>query len=279
MKKLFCAAFSALFLFVAFAPCSLRAAEEGAKNLAGKFNVAAAAEITAGTGEKAETVWSTADVDVSRVDTEKKLIAFTFDDAPNYTLKRTLEVFENFNEKNPDCPASATIFVNGILVNQKTYSYLERAHGAGFELGNHTQSHKNLKLLSPEKIREEIDSVDLLLRKLDGKARHLLRVPYGNFNEKVIAQAKAPMIDWSIDPEDWKKGVSTRQIYENIWKNKAPGAIVLMHDAYPHTAEAVQMLLPKLREAGYQVVNVSQLSKALGQPLLTGKVYTHFKQG
>lgn len=213
------------------------------------------------------------------MDTEKKLIAFTFDDAPNYTLKRTLEVFEYFNEKNPDCPASATIFVNGILVNQKTYSYLERAHGAGFELGNHTQSHKNLKLLPPEKIREEIDSVDFLLRKLDGKARHLLRVPYGNFNDKVIEQAKAPMIDWSIDPEDWRKEVSTWQIYENIWKNKAPGAIVLMHDAYPHTAEAVQMLLPKLYEAGYQVVNVSQLSKALGQPLLTGKVYTHFKQG
>lgn len=134
-------------------------------------------------------------------------------------------------------------------------------------------------MLPPEKIREEIDSVDFLLRKLDGKARHLLRVPYGNFNDKVIEQAKAPMIDWSIDPEDWRKEVSTWQIYENIWKNKAPGAIVLMHDAYPHTAEAVQMLLPKLYEAGYQVVNVSQLSKALGQPLLTGKVYTHFKQG
>ena len=259
MKKLFCSAFSALFLFVAFAPCGL-SAKEAAKSRAGKFNVAAAAEITAGTGEKVETVWSTTDVDVSRVDTEKKLIAFTFDDAPNYTLKRTLEVFEDFNEKNPDCPASATIFVNGILVNQKTYSYLERAHGAGFELGNHTQSHKNLKLLPPEKIREEIDSVDFL-------------------NDKVIEQAKAPMIDWSIDPEDWRKEVSTWQIYENIWKNKAPGAIVLMHDAYPHTAEAVQMLLPKLYEAGYQVVNVSQLSKALGQPLLTGKVYTHFKQG
>lgn len=103
MKKLFCAAFSALFLFVAFAPCGL-SAKEAAKSLAGKFNVAAAAEITAGTGEKAETVWSTADVDVSRVDTEKKLIAFTFDDAPNYTLKRTLEVFEDFNEKESRLP-------------------------------------------------------------------------------------------------------------------------------------------------------------------------------
>ena len=96
MKKLFCSAFSALFLFVAFAPCGL-SAKEAAKSRAGKFNVAAAAEITAGTGEKVETVWSTTDVDVSRVDTEKKLIAFTFDDAPNYTLKRTLEVFEDFN--------------------------------------------------------------------------------------------------------------------------------------------------------------------------------------
>lgn len=61
-------------------------------------------------------------------------------------------------------------------------------------------------------------------------------------------------------------------------KEKYPGAIVLMHDGYPNTVEAVKRLLPALKDNGYQVVNVSQLSKALDCSLVAGSVYTHIRQ-
>lgn len=227
--------------------------------------------------EKAEPVWNTSDVDVSRVSAERKLISFTFDDAPDSTIKGLLQAFLDFNEKNPDCPASATFFCNGIRVDDYTFPLLQAAYGAGFELGNHTDSHKNLINLTPERIRKEIDAVDKQLQKIDGKERHLIRAPYGNVNDNVRRESEAPLIDWAIDTEDWK-GISADRIYKAVYSDRRPGAIVLMHDGYKNTIEAVRRLLPALKTDGYQVVNVSQLSKALDCPFFAGRVYTHVSQ-
>ena len=46
-----------------------------------------------------------------------------------------------------------------------------------------------------------------------------------------------------------------------------------MHDGYVETVSAVKRLLPDLKNAGYQVVGVSQLAKANGCQLKTGSVY------
>ena len=52
-------------------------------------------------------IWDVSDVDISHIDPSRKLISFTFDDAPKRTLENILAVFASFNENNPDCPASA----------------------------------------------------------------------------------------------------------------------------------------------------------------------------
>jgi peptidoglycan/xylan/chitin deacetylase (PgdA/CDA1 family) len=216
-------------------------------------------------------------VDISQIDAERKLVAFTFDDAPGCTLKKIMHVFSNYNKDNPDCPASATVFVNGIRVDAATRPTLQAASDFGFELGNHTYTHSDLTSLSVEQIRKEIDDVDETLYKIDGRKKHLVRAPYGKFDDKVKQNACAPLIDWSIDTEDWK-GISADQIYDSILSTLHAGAIVLMHDGYPHTVEALERLLPDLKEKGYQIVNVSQLSKAWNCPFAEGNIYTHVKR-
>ena len=62
--------------------------------------------------------WSVEDVDISEIDTNRTLIAFTFDDAPSRTFESILAVFASFNENNEDCKASATMFFNGHLFNE-----------------------------------------------------------------------------------------------------------------------------------------------------------------
>ena len=42
-------------------------------------------------------------------------------------------------------------------------------------------------------------------------------------------------------------------------KNVKENDIILMHDAYPTTVEAVRQLIPVLREMGYTFVTVDQL--------------------
>jgi peptidoglycan/xylan/chitin deacetylase (PgdA/CDA1 family) len=222
-------------------------------------------------------IWDVTDVDLSKIDTTKKLISFTFDDSPSSTIENIFAVFADFNEKNPDCPASATVFFNGLYVNANTLHHVHTAHILGFELGNHTFSHFDLTTLSEEVLSEEIDKTDDVLFSVDGQRRHLLRAPYGRLNDFIKERAPAPLIDWTIDTVDWS-GVTEESIYNAVANNLFDGAIVLMHDGYANTVSALKKLLPHLKEAGYQVVSVSQLAKAHNCVLKKGRVYVKAKK-
>jgi len=217
-------------------------------------------------------IWDVSDVDISEIAPDKKLISFTFDDSPSRSLENILSVFASFNEENPDCKASATLFCNGYLFDAQNAHLLTAACALGFELGNHTQSHKDLTTLDEEKLRREIDQTDILLSKIDGKPRHLLRAPFGKANDEVKACSPVPLIDWTIDTIDWT-GVSEDAIYRAVFDNRFSGAIVLMHDGYQHTVDALKRLLPDLKADGYQVVSVSKMAKAHGCNLQKGKHY------
>ena len=217
-------------------------------------------------------VWDTSDTDISAIDPNRKLIAFTFDDSPSRTLENIFAVFTAFNEENPDCKATATVFFNGGLFSSDTPQLLYAACALGFELGNHTQSHADLTKLSREELQSEIDRTDELLAKADGKSRHLLRPPFGKANDLVKELSPTPIIDWTIDTLDWM-GVPAEEIYQSVYTQRFSGAIVLMHDGYKNTVEALKRLLPDLKADGYQVVSVSQLAKAHGCSLRRGKTY------
>ena len=92
-----------------------------------------------------------------------------------------------------------------------------------------------------------------------------------------MAAAPVPMIDWTIDTLDWS-GVSEDAIYRAVFDNRFSGAIVLMHDGYPHTVDALKRLLPDLKADGYQVVSISTMAKMHGCTLKAGKVYTRLRQ-
>lgn len=217
-------------------------------------------------------VWDTSDIDVSLISPQRKLIAFSFDDAPSRTLENILAVYAAYNESNPDCPAFATVFCNGKHIDAQSPPLLAAAYGMGFELGNHTHSHYDLATLSKEQLQWEIDTTDEILYTIDGKKRHLLRAPFGRTNDLVKDVAPTPLIDWTIDTLDWT-GISEDEIYRAVMENKFSGAIVLMHDGYSHTVDALKRLLPDLKAEGYQVVSVSQLAKMHDCTLMNGKVY------
>ncbi len=216
--------------------------------------------------------WDTSNVNILDVDPTRKLISFTFDDAPARTFENILATFAAFNEEYPVCPASATVFLNGKRFDEQTPHLLHVACALGFELGNHTHSHKDLTTLSDEEITKEIDATDRLLEKIDGRARHLLRAPFGRVNDRVKNLAPVPLIDWTIDTLDWT-GVSEDEIYDTVFENKFSGAIVLMHDGYEPTVSALKRLLPDLEAEGYQVVSLSKMIKTHGCVFRRGGVY------
>lgn len=216
--------------------------------------------------------WDLSDVDVSEIDPTRKLISFTFDDTPARHLENILAVFASYNETHPHCKGFATLFANGYLCNNDSLPTLSLAKTLNFELGNHTQTHLDLTKLDPAVLSKEIEETETFLQKIDGKTRHLLRPPFGNYNQTVRDISNAPIIHWTIDTLDWT-GISADEIYNTVFDNRFSGAIVLMHDGYPNTVTALKRLLPALEEDGYQVVSVSQMAKKHGCTLKNGKVY------
>ena len=216
--------------------------------------------------------WDVSDVDISYVDANKKLISFTFDDGPSKTMENILAVFADYNEQNPDCIATATFFLNGGYITEEALPLLHTACMLGCELGNHTHRHLNLTALTIEDAQAEIQATDELLARIDGKALHLLRPPFGMIDKTLKAELNTPVINWTIDTLDWT-GVSAEEIYNAVFNARFSGAIVLMHDGYQATVDALKRLLPDLKADGYQVVSVSALAKAHGCTLYNKKEY------
>ena len=59
-------------------------------------------------------------------------------------------------------------------------------------------------------------------------------------------------------------------VVENVMSTVSDGDIILMHDIYESTYDAVKIILKQLYDAGYEVVTVSEL---LGDELAPGQAY------
>jgi len=109
---------------------------------------------------------------VSQVNTDKTIVALTFDDGPTQTHTQTvLDVLAKKNIK-------ATFFVTGA----QTLENLDLAKAivtAGHELGNHSFTHKRMVLKSPAFIRTEIEETDKAIRQAGYNGTIYFRPPYG----------------------------------------------------------------------------------------------------
>lgn len=205
----------------------------------------------------------------------KKYIALTFDDGPSKRATgRILDTLEQYNVK-------ATFFVVGKSnppnedsdsLREAKFALMQRAVSLGCEIGNHTAEHKHLPNLSGSEIREQIESVNDILEDAIGKPAKLVRPPYGDMSQLVYDNADYPLILWSIDTLDWKTR-DADSVYDEVIGKVRDGDIVLMHDLYTSTAEAVEMIVPELIKQGFTFVTVSELFEIKGIELQAGKYY------
>ena len=105
-----------------------------------------------------------------------------------------------------------------------------------------------------------------------------MRLPYLESNGTVqSALYDIPLISCAIDTQDWN-GASASQIVNTIKQaaqnGSLEGDIVLCHENYQATAQAMEEVLPWLAQNGYQNVNISDMAKAKGKTLAGGQVHT-----
>ena len=99
-----------------------------------------------------------------------------------------------------------------------------------------------------------------------------IRPPYGNANKTVRAQAPSPLINWSVDPEDWKYH-NADTVCSNILAGSYDGAIILVHDIYQTSVNGALAAIDKLLEQGYEFVTVRDLLLRRGVTPEAGVMY------
>ncbi|GAA6496539.1 hypothetical protein K290105B7_27410 [Anaerostipes caccae] len=199
-----------------------------------------------------------------RVDPEKKLIAFSFDDGPS--RKNTEKILKALDKNN----ARATFFMLG--QNAKYYPDLvKKVEESGNEVAGHSWNHPLLTKLGKKGVKKQMSQMNEAIASVTGSDVGLLRPPYGSINRTVKNTVKDPLILWSIDTLDWKT-LNADKTADAILKQAKDGDIILMHDIHAPTAEAVKKVLPKLAKKGFQVCTVSELLEARNITLHPGDV-------
>ena len=196
---------------------------------------------------------------------DKKTVAITFDDGPS--SKYNAE-FLNVLEKNK---AHGTFFMVGTMMQSCQKCVLD-TYNSGNEVASHTYNHINMKKNSIEEVNENIKKTDDLYYKITGDHIRYVRPPYGAYNKTNLENVDYPLILWNLDTEDWRyKDVD--RIVNYVMDNVSDGSIILMHELYETSLEALKIILPKLYAEGYQVVSIGELAELKEREILSGHAY------
>jgi peptidoglycan/xylan/chitin deacetylase (PgdA/CDA1 family) len=223
--------------------------------------------------EEEQPVESEEDTNPFGIDAEKPMIALTFDDGPSQYTWQIVDTLQSHH-------ARATFFVLGsrVATHQAAIDNTLAYHN---EIASHTFAHKNLTKLTEAEALEQIRSTDEALQQQHQYTPALLRLPYGAKDEAVqemLREEGKPIIGWSVDPYDWKVKDKDK-VVQHILSHVQDGDIVLMHDIYAPTADAVAELVPALQEQGYQLVTVSELFQFRGVTPQAGQYYRSVPPG
>lgn len=197
---------------------------------------------------------STRKIPVYGVETDKKVIALTFDAA--WGADKTqgiLDVMEQYGAKG-------TFFLVGFWID-KYEKETKAIAEAGFDIGNHSRNHLNMPKLSENEIKNEIEYVNDRVFDLTGKKLKYFRAPFGDYSNKLMTsleELNMVGVQWSIDSLDWK-GLSAKQIYERVVPKAKSGDIVLFHNNSDHVIDALPLVLSALKGQGFEFVTLSQL--------------------
>ncbi|KOX00951.1 bi-functional transferase/deacetylase [Streptomyces sp. NRRL B-1140] len=195
-------------------------------------------------------------------------LVLTFDDGPDPTwTPKVLDVLKKHD-------AHAVFFVTGTMASRYP-DLVRRMVDEGHEVGLHTFNHPDLSYQSKKRIDWELSQNQLALSGAAGIRTSLFRPPYSSFADamdnqswpvtKYIGDRGYITVVNNTDSEDWRKpGVA--EIVRRATPKGGKGAIVLMHDSggdRHQTVEALDRMLPDLREQGYRFSN---LTEALDAP-------------
>ena len=201
------------------------------------------------------------------------VIYLTFDDGPS--TKNTARLLDILKEEN----VKATFF----LIDKTNTDYLiKRMYDEGHTIGLHTASH-NYKYIysSTTNFIKDIEKIQEKVARITGEKSSIIRFPGGSsntvssFNNGIMCTLSNMVIekgyhyfDWNVSSGDAGSKRSKKNTYRNVTNNlsKNRANVVLMHDIYDSTVDAVKDIIKYGKDNGYTFEKIT----------MDTEMYTHY---
>jgi peptidoglycan/xylan/chitin deacetylase (PgdA/CDA1 family) len=203
---------------------------------------------------------------VAETHPRERIVALTFDDGPvDSVADSIIDVLRAHG-------AHATFFLTGGELAQSPKAGAKLV-AAGHELGNHTYTHRRMILVTPGRVRAEVERTDSLLRAAGQRGPIWFRPPYGYKLvglPRYLAAAGRTTVMWSIEPDSYRNVAATsRGIVRHVLDRVHPGSIIILHPWYSSrrtSRAAIGPLVDSLHARGYRVETVGTLLAAARAP-------------
>ena len=153
-----------------------------------------------------------------------KVIGKNDDGSLKFDPNSAIGILESIKKKYPDFKVTATFFLTGALCNQKEYNedIIKWLVENGYDVGNHTQTHLDIKKSTGERVQKEISYVyDLLDNIIPFKYVKIIALPFGspyvkthdnfkyvletNYNDKTYKTEAALRVGWEPEVSSFDK--------------------------------------------------------------------------
>ncbi|WP_078391630.1 polysaccharide deacetylase family protein [Shouchella patagoniensis] len=194
---------------------------------------------------------------IEGTDADPEVVLLTIDDAPH---DHGVEMAKTLKELD----APAIFFVNGHFIDtEEKAEELREIHEMGFEIGNHTKTHQNLREATEEKQREEIIELNDMIEEIIGERPRFFRAPHGintDYSRSIVEDEGMTNMNWTYG-YDWETDYMEKDAIADIMVNTellGDGGNLLMHDR-EWSADALEDIVNGLRDKGYDLVDPDQL--------------------
>jgi peptidoglycan/xylan/chitin deacetylase (PgdA/CDA1 family) len=192
---------------------------------------------------------------------DRRWVSLTFDDGPHPLI--TAQILEGLRRAG----ARAAFFLVGRFAERHT-DLVRRIRDEGHEVGNHTWNHMPLSLGCGFPHGALARTEELLTRLVPGTLR-IARPPFGALGPggaaAIVGNGLLP-IYWSVVPADWDP-LPAAEVERRVLAEVHPGAVVVLHGGmmkHSGTAEAVEGLVHRLRDQGYEIAPLPEMLRASG---------------
>jgi peptidoglycan/xylan/chitin deacetylase (PgdA/CDA1 family) len=186
-------------------------------------------------------------------DREMKRIAVTIDDWYEP------ELLAAFLDAADAVGCKLTLYPIGVNLRTAQRAQWQRAIDEGHEIGNHSNTHKNLEEASRATVMAQFDNMEKRLEAALGHPHTMNTVRYpfgagrhngtrGAFAKAVLDAGYSHVALWDIDDNNPK----------DIMRQVENGSIILLH-ANNQDLRTLKAILPQLQAEGYAMVTVSDL--------------------